>query len=85
MPVKRKIRRNVVVVGGEKPAVAQKPAHLKLRARIVKCRGPRVVVPGKGDGEGRGERVREDDVSAGQSQVGWVKKMVGQLQAQVDA
>lgn len=53
-----------------KPTVAQKPAHLKLRARIAK------ISP-------TNEKA-EDDVSAGQSQVGWVRKMVGQLQAHVD-
>ncbi|XP_058809718.1 uncharacterized protein LOC131674914 [Phymastichus coffea] len=62
IPMKKKIR---------KPVVTQKPAHLKLRARIAR------VSPTK-------EKPTEDDVSAGQSQIGWVKKMVGQLQAQVD-
>ncbi|OXU31347.1 hypothetical protein TSAR_012692 [Trichomalopsis sarcophagae] len=96
VPQKRKLRRSIGVVS-EKPAVTQKPAHLKLRARIVKCRGSRTV-PAKAANTGSTENkemivdnaggatvVREDDVSSGQSQVGWVKKMVGQLQAQVDA
>lgn len=93
VPQKRKIRRSIGVAS-EKPAVTQKPAHLKLRTRIVKCRGSRVVSAKAvsstekevvENNTGEVAVVREDDVSSGQSQVGWVKKMVGQLQAQVDA
>ncbi|XP_014214954.1 uncharacterized protein LOC106644103 [Copidosoma floridanum] len=92
VPTKKKIKRNTVVVG-EKPAITQKPAHLKLHARIVKCRGPRIV-PKSTDATTMTDREKSnesedtkknDDVSAGQNQVGWVKRMVGQLQAQVDA
>lgn len=84
VPAKSKIRRSVIV--GEKPALTQKPAHLKLRARLVRCRDMSKTVPEKtpvnevtkkADNQ---ESAKEDDVSAGQSQVGWVKKMVGQLQ-----
>ena len=84
VPVKRKIRRSVGV-SNDKPAVAQKPAHLKQRTRIVKCREAKIAPAKAGIGKESGKTGgKEDDVSAGQSQVGWVKKMVGQLQAQVD-
>lgn len=86
VPTKKKIRRNVIV--GDKPALTQKPAHLKLRAKIVRCRE---TVPEKmpvteiRENLENSVSAKEDDVSSGQSQVGWVKKMVGQLQAHVDA
>lgn len=78
-----------------KPSVAEKPSHLRLvRSKILV--NPRVqqspVKTRISYSCNRGvidsilvERAEEsvaEDVSAGQSQAGWVKKMIGQLQAQ---
>ncbi|XP_011299999.1 uncharacterized protein GEFmeso [Fopius arisanus] len=61
---------------GAKPTIAAKPDNLKFRNRQFKA--VRVALVSASDLRGEG------DISAGQSQAGWVRKMVGQLQAQIE-
>lgn len=73
-----------------KPVVMQKPEHLKLRTKIFKNSDAEKSINSPLQAEIEklnkckvplSEIEETDDVSAGQSQAGWVKKMVGQLQS----
>ena len=96
VPAKRKSDSNSSRLGTEvkpKPVVMQKPEHLKLRTKVFKnsdsenaLKSPNQSEVQKSSSEdkissGNGET---DDVSAGQSQAGWVRKMVGQLQSRAE-
>ncbi|XP_076230784.1 uncharacterized protein LOC143176975 isoform X2 [Calliopsis andreniformis] len=82
-----------------KPSVAQKPNHLKVKSTVRKqkldcrsslkspvtesttCQYPKDSIHNNYLENGSEER---DDVSAGQSQAGWVRKIVGQLQGHIE-
>ncbi|XP_011333620.2 uncharacterized protein LOC105277145 isoform X2 [Ooceraea biroi] len=79
-----------------KPNIAQKPDHLKIRPMMAK---KHVAGDGKiltrfalvtnvtrssNNNYNRNTETDRDDVSAGQSQAGWVRKIVGQLQGHVE-
>ncbi|XP_011878060.1 PREDICTED: uncharacterized protein LOC105567640 isoform X2 [Vollenhovia emeryi] len=82
-----------------KPSVAQKPDYLKMKS-LLKAKGhagdseARVTarlmnvthqsLSSPANDYNRNTEMDRDDVSAGQSQAGWVRKMVGQLQGQVE-
>ncbi|XP_012276960.1 uncharacterized protein LOC105697841 isoform X2 [Orussus abietinus] len=84
-----------------KPSVARKPDYLKVRAKIlcaqeeasnvaklVECHEAtyRSSMEESQSQEGKTlENEDRDDVSAGQSQAGWVRRMVGQLQGHVES
>lgn len=82
-----------------KPNIAQKPDHLRIKPRMVKeqhgagdSNGKIIArfaslanVSRSSNNCGRdAEAADRDDVSAGQSQAGWVRKIVGQLQGHVE-
>ncbi|XP_043482510.1 uncharacterized protein LOC122511380 isoform X2 [Leptopilina heterotoma] len=79
-----------------KPVVMQKPEHLKLRPKTFKppdleksidliTKSPiQSEIEKLGNNIPLSEIEDFDDVSAGQSHAGWVKKMVGQLQSRND-
>ncbi|XP_076294425.1 guanine nucleotide exchange factor in mesoderm isoform X2 [Lasioglossum baleicum] len=99
VPAKRRTETSTLIVNREtfnvkcKPNVAQKPDYLKAKPVIKDFDYPKSPLPDSaacqysniglhasciGNGEDR------DDVSAGQSQAGWVRKIVGQLQGHVE-
>ncbi|XP_076644027.1 guanine nucleotide exchange factor in mesoderm isoform X2 [Halictus rubicundus] len=99
VPAKRKTETSTLTVNREtlnvkcKPNVAQKPDYLKAKPVVKDFDYPNSRLPDsaacqhsniglhvscKENGEDR------DDVSAGQSQAGWVRKIVGQLQGHVE-
>lgn len=80
-----------------KPSIAQKPDYLKIKSLLT--RGPaagdsevRVAArvmnmthqPLNDSANGYSRNMDGDDVSAGQSQAGWVRKIVGQLQGHIE-
>ncbi|TGZ49078.1 uncharacterized protein Gefmeso isoform X1 [Temnothorax longispinosus] len=82
-----------------KPSVAQKPDYLKIKSLLarghaagdsesrVTARLANVThqpLNGSANGYNRNVEMDRDDVSAGQSQAGWVRKIVGQLQGHVE-
>ncbi|CAD1468489.1 unnamed protein product, partial [Heterotrigona itama] len=80
-----------------KPSVAQKPDYLKLKSALLKGQRDELdckvssLVPENGayrsaesSNCARNSGEEKDDVSAGQSQAGWVRKIVGQLQGHVE-
>ncbi|XP_028981905.1 uncharacterized protein LOC107037639 isoform X2 [Diachasma alloeum] len=76
-----------------KPSIAAKPEGLKLRSMVsrkgeggggVKCIRVTLVQGAEGGNVGESRFGEVNDISAGQSQAGWVKRMVGQLQAQIE-
>lgn len=80
-----------------KPSVAQKPDYLKIKSLLARGHvtsnsetrvTARLVNVTHQDGSSndcnRNIEVDRDDVSAGQSQTGWVRKIVGQLQGHIE-
>ncbi|XP_011162759.2 uncharacterized protein LOC105197869 isoform X2 [Solenopsis invicta] len=81
-----------------KPNIAQKPDYLKIRSLLarghaagdletrVTARLVNVTQPlnSSSNGYNRNIEIDRDDVSAGQSQAGWVRKIVGQLQGHIE-
>ncbi|XP_066597444.1 uncharacterized protein GEFmeso isoform X2 [Prorops nasuta] len=88
-PVARKpeLSARITRNGKCKPSVAQKPNHLKLKSLRVND------LQGNFKGETyqcssnliQADREEERDFSAGQSQPGWVRKIVGQLQGKIES
>ncbi|XP_051154937.1 uncharacterized protein LOC127277673 isoform X2 [Leptopilina boulardi] len=70
-----------------KPVIMQKPEHLKLRTKMFKSPDLNKSSNSSMQSENESNKIPLseiedfDDVSAGQSHAGWVKKMVGQLQS----
>ncbi|XP_029167084.1 uncharacterized protein LOC114937670 [Nylanderia fulva] len=79
-----------------KPSVAQKPDYLKIKSLPTKghvAADSEIKVTGRlnrvhqprGDSSiDRNSEMMDPDVSAGQSQAGWVRKIVGQLQGHIE-
>lgn len=82
-----------------KPSVAQKPDYLKIKSLLARGHTAddsesrvttRLVnvthqpLHGSSNGYNRNIEMDREDVSAGQSQAGWVRKIVGQLQGHVE-
>lgn len=81
-----------------KPSVAQKPDYLKIKSLLARGHTAgdsesRVTtrlnmthqpLHGSSNGYNRNIEMDREDVSAGQSQAGWVRKIVGQLQGHVE-
>ena len=97
VPAKRKSNVNSLKLKCEvkpKPVVMQKPEHLKLKTKVFKSPdfedyhkllNQSEIDKSNGKDEIASPGNKEtDDVSAGQSQAGWVRKMVGQLQSRAE-
>ncbi|XP_033210891.1 uncharacterized protein LOC117168981 isoform X2 [Belonocnema kinseyi] len=96
VPAKRRSDSNSSRLGCEvkpKPVVMQKPEHLKLKTKVLKNSDAENALESLGESEVQKSSSEDkissineetDDVSAGQSQAGWVRKMVGQLQSRVE-
>jgi len=96
VPVKKKQEMSLTKY---KPSVAQKPDYLKIKSLLTKGHTAsnsetkiitRLVnvthqpLDGSSNNYNRNIEIDKDDVSAGQSQAGWVRKIVGQLQGHVE-
>lgn len=96
VPAKLKLDSNSSRLESEvkpKPVVMQKPEHLKLKTKVLKNSDSGNVLKSPNQSELQKSssvdkisagNEETDDVSAGQSQAGWVRKMVGQLQSRVE-
>ncbi|XP_063995823.1 uncharacterized protein LOC135173120 isoform X2 [Diachasmimorpha longicaudata] len=86
VPVKKHCLKEMTKRG--KPSIAAKPEGLKVRPvgdRRSEGTGVKCIRVSLVQGDQGGTVGEVNDISAGQSQVGWVKRMVGQLQAQIEA
>lgn len=98
-PIPAKRKQEMFSMPRCKPTIAQKPDHLKMRSVFVKrSHGLEEEVPVKlsvtsmtyqsqddlQNDYNRNVEVDKDDVSVGQSQVGWVRRIVSQLQDHVE-
>ncbi|XP_044008468.1 putative uncharacterized protein DDB_G0282133 isoform X2 [Aphidius gifuensis] len=76
-----------------KPCIARKPDNLKMKVKVIKkcelvpqCVRVKVSSTNQSQSGNVGKLINGgsvDEISAGQSQAGWVKKIVGQLQGQI--
>ncbi|XP_050452368.1 uncharacterized protein LOC126851981 isoform X2 [Cataglyphis hispanica] len=94
IPAKRKQEASSKTLARCKPNVAQKPDYLKIKSVLTKehtVGESEVKITAKTNtihqsqddspiSYNRSSEIDRDDVSAGQSQAGWVRKIVGQLQ-----
>lgn len=98
IPAKRKQEASSMPSTRCKPSVAQKPDYLKIKSILAKgnvagdsevgvtARVNAIYQP-RDDSSiscNRNSEMDRDDVSAGQSQAGWVRKIVGQLQGHIE-
>ncbi|XP_070171760.1 uncharacterized protein Gefmeso isoform X1 [Polyergus mexicanus] len=96
IPAKRKQKASSMPLARCKPSVAQKPDYLKIKSILAKGHtGESEVVTARMNtiyqpqddspvNYNRSSEIDRDDVSAGQSQAGWVRKIVGQLQGHIE-
>ncbi|XP_072749790.1 uncharacterized protein Gefmeso isoform X2 [Anoplolepis gracilipes] len=98
IPAKRKQETSSIALARCKPSVAQKPDYLKIKSVLAKghvvgdselkvTRRVNTIYQSRDDSPiscNRNSEMDRDDVSAGQSQAGWVRKIVGQLQGHIE-